>query len=111
MLFIQVWWAPMYAQGSWRVVLTSWQFSHEFPTMTFLLKHVFWWMRATVQQGAGTSVYAAVSPEVEGTTGKYMKKCQVVERPRLPPNPEKVAEELWVATEKLIQSKSQEADQ
>ena len=33
----------------------------------------------TIEQGASTSVWAAVAPELEGVGGKYLEDCQITE--------------------------------
>ncbi len=58
------------------------------------------WYGISPQQGAKTSLYLALSPEVEHTSGEYFRNC----RP-CPPNPlvleERLAAQLWERSEKL----------
>ena len=56
----------------------------------------------TTKQGAQTTIYCAVSEEMEGVTGQYMADCKI----QRPVNPQatddKLAEQLWDASAKLV---------
>lgn len=54
----------------------------------------------TVPQGAATSCYVAVRPEVSGITGQYFDNCAVVE-PSRPARDEALSERLWEVSERL----------
>ena len=55
----------------------------------------------TPPQGAQTSIYCAVSEEMEGVTGQYLSDCKIFK----PKNPQAtddgLAEKLWEASAKL----------
>ncbi len=55
----------------------------------------------TNAQGARTSIYVASSPEVEGVTGKYFKKCKPVTPSREARDPA-VMTRLWDVSEELV---------
>lgn len=63
-----------------------------------------------VEQGAATTIWAAVGPELEGVGGRYLEDCQeagswVAERPYAGCAPHALAPEnaqrLWVLSEQL----------
>jgi WW domain-containing oxidoreductase len=59
------------------------------------------WMMKNVGQGAATSCYLAVHPDLEGITGKYYSDCQ-----QTAPHPlsqsEVLADDLWKKSEELL---------
>jgi len=55
----------------------------------------------SVPQGAATSVWAAVAPELEGASGAYLSDCAVA-KPIAKAEDAKAAEGLWAATEAMI---------
>lgn len=55
----------------------------------------------TAEEGARTTIHLASSPEVEGVTGKYFKKCREARPSREASDPE-VARRLWEESEKLV---------
>lgn len=57
----------------------------------------------SVAQGAATTVYAAVAPELTGKSGMYLKDCHEA-RPTRDAQDDVLAKKLWDATEKLIAS-------
>ena len=59
-----------------------------------------WIVGITSAEGAQTSIYLASSPEVEGITGKYFAKCQVVESSDAAQD-DVAAERLWVESLRL----------
>jgi NAD(P)-dependent dehydrogenase (short-subunit alcohol dehydrogenase family) len=66
----------------------------------------------TVEQGASTSVYAAVAPELDGSDGEYLEDCAITRvvnenktdfRGRSPHAADmKAAERLWALSEEMI---------
>lgn len=54
----------------------------------------------TVEKGAATSIYLASSPDVEGVTGEYFVKCQVV-TPSKRARDGASAQRLWELSERL----------
>ena len=68
------------------------------------LLHAGFEMRgASVQQGARTSVYLAVSEDVAGVSGKYFVDCREATPSRLARD-DRLAEALWVQSERLLQA-------
>lgn len=55
----------------------------------------------SIPQGAATSVYAAVAPELEGRSGAYLADCQVKEASR-EGRSDDLAARLWDASEMLV---------
>jgi NAD(P)-dependent dehydrogenase (short-subunit alcohol dehydrogenase family) len=57
----------------------------------------------SVEEGAGTSVYLATAPEVEGLSGGYYVKCRLAElQTRAEAVSDAVAERLWKVSEELV---------
>ncbi len=54
----------------------------------------------SVEQGAATSVFAATAPELEGNSGAYLADCAIT-RASDAANDSALAEQLWVASERL----------
>lgn len=52
------------------------------------------------EQGAKTSIYLATSPEVEGVTGKYFRKCKAIPSSRISYD-EEIARRLWLLSEEM----------
>ena len=52
------------------------------------------------KKGAKTSIFLASSPEVEGITGKYFKKCKPIKSSKISYD-ETVQRRLWEISEKL----------
>lgn len=55
-----------------------------------------------VLQGAATSVYAAVAPELKGHSGAYLQDCQITQ-PSSQAQDTGVAEKLWTVTEQQLE--------
>jgi len=55
----------------------------------------------SVEQGAATSVYCAVSPDVEDQSGSYFQDCKMASTSHAQINDD-MAEKLWKWTEKII---------
>ncbi|XP_069676628.1 retinol dehydrogenase 11-like isoform X2 [Periplaneta americana] len=60
-------------------------------------------------EGAQTSVYLAVSDEVEGVTGKYFSDCKEASMSRTAMD-EGIAKKLWEMSERLVGLKQEEMD-
>ena len=60
----------------------------------------FFWN--TPLEGAQTTIYCAVSEEMEGVTGQYLADCKI----QRPANPQatdnELAEQLWEASAKMV---------
>jgi NAD(P)-dependent dehydrogenase (short-subunit alcohol dehydrogenase family) len=65
----------------------------------------------TLEQGAATSVWAAVAPELAGVSGKYLEDCQLGQPDDTPMSlagyashalDPQAAEQLWTLSEKLV---------
>jgi hypothetical protein len=54
----------------------------------------------TLEKGARTSVYLALSPEVEGISGQYFEECKPVQSSPISYNQE-LQEKLWQISEEL----------
>ena len=55
----------------------------------------------TPPQGAQTSIYCAVSEEMEGVTGKYLSDCKIITTRNPQATDDQLAEQLWEASAKL----------
>ena len=60
----------------------------------------FFWK--TPLQGAQTSIYCAVSEEMEGVTGKYLADCKIEKLTNQQASDDRLAEELWEASVKMV---------
>ena len=54
----------------------------------------------TPKEGAQTSVYCAVSEEMEGVSGQYLSECRIDKLSKFAQD-DYVAQKLWEASEKL----------
>ncbi|XP_068083163.1 retinol dehydrogenase 12-like [Anabrus simplex] len=72
-----------------------------------LLKIFFGFFFKTNEEGAQTSIYLAVSEEVEGVTGKYFSDCKMV-KPSKRAKDEGLAKRLWEKSEELVQLQASE---
>ena len=80
--------------------------SYGWKAMAFqtLFFPVIYWIFKTCEQGAQTSIYCAVSPDLNGVTGKYFSDCK--EKALLPHAlQDQDAEQLWNMSEKLCKLK------
>ena len=57
----------------------------------------------TPQQGAQTTIYCAVSEEMEGVTGKYLADCKITKTLNPQAGDDQLAERLWEVSEMLTQ--------
>ncbi|KAJ8491608.1 hypothetical protein OPV22_013329 [Ensete ventricosum] len=75
---------------------------HSFHLMRVLklLTFIFW---KNVPQGAATTCYVALHPNLKGVTGKYFLDCNE-EKPSCMARDETLAEKLWDFSEKLVGS-------
>lgn len=55
----------------------------------------------TPWEGAQTTIYCAVSEEMEGVTGKYLADCRIKKTNNPQATDDQVAEKLWEASAKL----------
>ena len=77
---------------------------HPGVVTTELQRHMFlssslfypirWYMFKTAEQGAQTSIYCAVSEEMEGVSGKYLRDCAIVKESKGAQDDE-AAKKLW----------------
>lgn len=58
----------------------------------------------TSEEGAQTSIYVAVSKDIDGVSGEYFDNCRLAWLPEMPriARDEKLAAEIWKKTEKCI---------
>ena len=55
----------------------------------------------TPWEGAQTTIYCAVSEEMEGVTGKYLADCRIKKTNNPQATDDQVAEKLWEVSTKL----------
>ena len=55
----------------------------------------------TPKQGAQTTIYCAVSEEMEGVTGQYLADCRITKTENPQATDDELAEKLWEASAKL----------
>ena len=55
----------------------------------------------TPWEGAQTTIYCAVSEEMEGVTGKYLADCRIKKTSNSQATDDQVAEKLWEVSAKL----------
>ena len=58
--------------------------------------------RKTLEQGAATSVWAAIAPELDAQGGTYLADCQVTDQHAPWARDPEAAERLWALSEKLV---------
>lgn len=73
--------------------------AHKSALSGTLLKPFFWTIMKTPKQGAQTSIYCALSKDLENVTGKYFSDCKEKEVSE-EANDEKIAKRLWLISEK-----------
>ena len=59
----------------------------------------------TVEQGAQTSIYCAVSEEMEQVTGQYLADCQVQKLKNPQATDDQAADKLWEMSMQLVNLK------
>ena len=69
--------------------------------MGILLYPLHWYIFKTSEQGAQTTIYCAVSEEMEGVSGKYLKDCHLVEESKGAQDDD-AAKELWAVSLRLV---------
>jgi len=74
---------------------------HMHPVLNFLFGLVSPLVFKTIPQGAATSCYAAVHPEMEGVSGQYLADCNIAVS-RADANDEGLARKLWKISEEII---------
>ena len=55
----------------------------------------------TPKQGAQTTIYCAVSEEMEGVTGQYLADCKITKTENPQATDDELAEKLWEVSAKL----------
>lgn len=60
----------------------------------------------TPLQGAQTTIYCAVSEEMEGVTGKYLADCRIKKTNNPQATDDQIAERLWEVSTQLTQAKN-----
>jgi len=53
-------------------------------------------------QGAQTSIYCAVSEEMEGVSGKYLADCKIQKLTTEEANSDEIAEKLWRVSSQMV---------
>ncbi|XP_069675802.1 retinol dehydrogenase 13-like [Periplaneta americana] len=74
-----------------------------------IVRHILQLYMKNPQEGAQTSIYLAVSEDVEGVTGKYFEDCKEVTPSKSARN-EGLAKKLWEKSVTLVDLKPEEAD-
>jgi len=69
--------------------------------MKFVTPLVGWYVYKTPVQGAQTSIHCAVSEEMEGVSGKYLRDCHIVE-PSKGAQDDAAAKKLWEVSMKMV---------
>jgi hypothetical protein len=57
----------------------------------------------TPKQGAQTTIYCAVSEEMEGVTGQYLADCKITKTAHPQISDDELAERLWEVSAKLTE--------
>jgi hypothetical protein len=57
----------------------------------------------TPKQGAQTTLYCAVSEEMEGVTGQYLSDCKITKTENPQATDDELAERLWEVSAKLTE--------
>ena len=60
----------------------------------------------TAEQGAQTTIYCAVSEEMEGVTGQYLKDCGIKALVNPQANNDEAADKLWEMSKEMVGMKS-----
>lgn len=55
----------------------------------------------TIEEGMQTTLYAMMSPELEGITGQYLVECKIAE-PRADVHKKKWQNALWIASKEIV---------
>ena len=71
--------------------------------MINLLRPIFF---KTVEQGAQTTIYCAVSEEMEGVTGQYLESCRVTRLRNPQATDDEAADKLWEMSKEMVGMKS-----
>lgn len=71
------------------------------PIYVVVMKIIMKMFYKTAQEGAQTSIYLSVSPELVGVTGCYYADCRLGNASRLAQDKER-AKKLWEASERLV---------
>ena len=58
----------------------------------------------TPLEGAQTTIYCAVSEEMEGVTGKYLDNCKIAKLENPQATDDDLAEKLWEVSAKLTEA-------
>lgn len=81
----------------------------EFQIIIIIIKQVQHYMSGNVcLQGASTTCYVALSPKIEGVSGKYFADCNETKCSRLA-NDELEAQKLWNNTHALLHKRLHQA--
>ena len=74
---------------------------HRQRNRSALFYPLLWYVIKTSEQGAQTTIYCAVSEEMEGVSGKYLRDCTIVE-PSKGAQDDAATEKLWDLSMKLV---------
>ena len=66
----------------------------------FYYPTILFWKSAW--EGAQTSIYCAVSEEMEGVTGKYLADCQIQKLKNEQAGDDQLADRLWEASVQMV---------
>ena len=72
------------------------------PLITTIAFWLFSIFIKTPWEGAQTSIYCAVSEEMEGVSGKYLADCKIVKTRNKEATDDKIAEQLWQVSAQMV---------
>ena len=73
---------------------------HSFGVSILRFFTSFFWK--TPEEGAQTSIYCAVSEEMEGVSGKYLADCKIVKPRNKEATDDEIAERLWQVSAQMV---------
>jgi len=76
----------------------------QYVSIIYWLMYLFSILCKTVQQGAATTVFCAIHPNLEQFSGKYFKDCRTVGA-TLPLKSQEKCQRLWELSEELVKEK------
>ena len=67
-----------------------------------VLYYPTFWIWKSPWEGAQTSIYCAVSEEMEGVSGQYLADCQIQKPVNPQANDDELADKLWEASARMV---------
>ncbi|KAH8277836.1 hypothetical protein KR018_008508 [Drosophila ironensis] len=78
----------------------NWEFL-KINILQYLIRPLLWTLFKTARNGAQTSIYAALDPDLKNVSGLYFSDCKPKDVAHAAKN-DKTAKLLWIETEKLV---------